>query len=426
MSRDSRLNLFKKAVNKEHGSKTMGLAVNMGPIDIPRLDTGSLMLNVATGGGIPVGRTTMFWGCESSGKSTSVQRAVGLAQKLCANCLRKVSDYSVVQVSEGSIDSKTGEVLEDPEWKAVGTCDCYKKGIFKPSKYKTEKNDDYKARLKRYEENSYEEYKVAIINPEGDFDISWARSVGIDDRLLFVAVTATAEEAVNIYDDLIRTGSVDLVVLDSIAALTPSKEIEADMEDWQQGLQARLVGKLNRKAQSAINDVWRDYGRKVTQVWINQEREKIGIAFGNNKVMPGGNAQKFSPSLVVYMWPSKWEKTTIDGELIKEHQWEIGTRVRINFKVTKNKTAPAHATGSYVLNVAGANRGDVDELKFVMAQAKKYGLFSDVGEGAKKKWILGDEEFDTKKDCYNRVKEPDVYFHLKSEIQKKMLLGTKE
>jgi protein RecA len=426
MSGLNRLKVFKNAVNKEHGHGTIGLAATMRPLDIPRLTTGSLSFDVALGGGIPVGRTTMYWGMESSGKTTNALLVGANNQKLCAHCFRESKDYEVVQTVEEKIDNKTGEVLEDAEWVAKATCDCFNEGLFNPRKHPKEKDSEFKERVKGYKENSYEEFRVALVEPENTFDRAWARKLGLDDRLVYHVVPSTAEEAVDMYDELIRTAGVDLIILDSIAALVPSVEVEATMEDQQVGMQARLVNKFCRKVTAAVNDVSREYGRIVTQIWINQERAKIGVTFGSNKTMSGGIGQKFLPSVRVYMFASKWQKTDLNGELIEEHRSKIGSRVRMNFQVEKNKTAPSQGTGSFVLNVAGKEKGKIDELKFVMALAKKYGIFKEEGEGSKKKWILAKEEFSTKKACHARVLEPDVYVALKKSLQKRMLLGIKE
>lgn len=443
------LRAFKKAVNKKHG-KTIGLAPNMRILDIPRLSTGSLSFDFALGGGAPAGRLIVFWGKKSSGKTTSAIRIAALAQKLCANCLRPVDDLEVV---ESGYDEESGEI----EYEAVATCDCYKKGLFEPVPYpdeysdrekgtlkqvdvgvldektgepvlkkdgkpKTKKSTLFKERLKRYEENSYEEYRVAFFDFERSLDLEWARSVGVDTRLLLVVVPGSGEEGVDIYDDLLRTGTVDLFILDSIAAVTPSIEIESSMEDDQRAAAAKLVNKFVRKAIIALNDSWRDFRKVPTQIWTNQERSSMNTnPYAPNEVMPAGQGQKFGASVIVTMWPSKWDRATHDADLKKEFQIEMGKEVRMNFKVTDNKTATAQATGGYVMRVVGARRGKVDEFKYVLDQAMKYGLFREEEEKKKKKWFVGDEEFDKKSSALARLEEPAVFEALKKVLLKKML-----
>jgi RecA/RadA recombinase len=315
------------------------------------------------------------------------------------------------------------EVVRDgDDWVAKATCDCYAGGLFDAKQYPDEKVDEYKARIKAYKENSYEEFRVYLIDIEHGMDKPWAKKLGIDLRRLGYSRPETAEEAADLYDVLIRTAEVDLIALDSIAAMTPSTEVEESTEKWQQGLGARLMGKFTRKVQSSANSIAREYGRMVTQIWINQEREKIGISFGDNKVMPYGNAQLFAASVIVKCWSSKWEKDAIDSDLVKEFQTETGSRVQMNFKVSKNKTAPAMTTGSYKLCISGDKAGQVDEEKYVLALAEKHGLFVSCGDGAKKTWQVGNETYKTKKEAMERFYEPATYAKV-TEVLLGILLG---
>ena len=410
VARNKALKALKQAVNKKHGIGTMSNASVV--MHIPRLNTGSMSFDRALGGGIPIGRTTIFRGSESSGKTTNAYRVIGLAQNLCANCYRPVDNLKV-----------TWNEIEE-EWEAHGECDCYQGDLFETHQYPDERLDEYKARIKRYETNSYEEFRVALFDLEGAFDRAWAKRLGVDDRRLVYVRPDTAEETGDIYDNLMRTGEVDLFVLDSIAAMTPSVEVVESLEKWQQGLQARLVGKFARKVQSSANAVAKDYKRLITQIWINQEREKIGISFGDNSVMPGGKAQLFGASVIVKMWASKWEKELQESDVIDELKSEIGTRVRMNFKVLKNKTAPAMQTGSYNMIIAGEQAGSVDEQKFFMSMAERFGFFRVEIEGkSKKNWYVGDERYNTKRDAIERINEFDIYKHVRNLIMDKLLGG---
>jgi len=436
------LKAFKKSVNSKHG-KTMGLASNMKPHDIPRLSTGSLSFDMALGGGVPIGRLTMFRGSESSGKTTAALRVGALAQGLCANCLRPATNLEVV---ESGFDEETGEV----EYEAHAFCDCYEKGLFKPQPYPDEYSDREKGtmkqikievvdektgktkekkttafaeRLRRYEENSYEEYRVAFFDYEHTLDLAWARDVGVETRLLVVVQPATAEEGIDIYDELMRTGTIDLFLLDSVAAMTPSIEVEASTEDEQRAAQAKLVNKFVRKATASVIDGGRDYGKCPTQIWINQERASMETGFGPKSIMPAGQGQKFGSSVIVSMWASKWEKEVVDAELKKEFRLEIGKEVRMNFKVVKNKTAAAQAMGGYIMRVVGTRRGHIDELKYVLDQAQKYELYREVKEKNKKTWFVGDEEFTKKGSALARIEEPAVFEAMKKSLLKRMLDG---
>jgi hypothetical protein len=214
-----------------------------------------------------------------------------------------------------------------------------------------------------------------------------------------------------------------MLIVDSLAVMTPSAEVEASTMDWQQGLQARLLNKMNRLAQSALNVVAKERGRVPTQLWINQERVDIQKKFGKKEKLPGGKAQMFSASVIVNMWASKWEKATADADLKKDFQMEVGKEVRMNFHVEKNKTAPARVTGNYVLRLAGREAGKIVEGPYVLAQAQKYGL---VRKESTSKWMLGDEEFKSKSALLARMEDPRVFRALKRGILERMLKAQAE
>jgi len=354
----------------------------------------------------------MFRGAESSGKSTTSQRISGIAQGLCANCLRPVELLGVDEV----VNEKTGEV----EYKAQAECDCVAAGLFVPRKGPKEPEAEWRHREATYKKNSYEEFKVALVDMEASYDRAWGAVLGIDNDRLVHVIPDTAEEAIDMYCALLLSGSIDLILMDSIAAMTPSKEIEASAEDWQQGLQARLVNKFVRKAQSASNQVGAEWGRVPTQLWIQQEREKIGISFGDPTVVPGGKGQLFACSVILQMWASKWQKGVVDGDFKKAFQIELGKEVRMNFRAMKNKTFPARGQGGYIMGIAGSHRGEVLEFPYILAQAEKYGAVRK--EGATK-WWLGDETFTSKASMLARMEEPEVKGALKKALLEKMLGG---
>lgn len=164
---------------------------------------------------------------------------------------------------------------------------------------------------------------AAFIDAEHALDPTYAKKIGVDIDNLLVSQPDTGEQALEITETLVRSGAVDVVVIDSVAALVPRAEIEGDMGDPQMGLQARLMSQALRKLAGAI-------GKSQTAcIFINQLREKIGVMFGNPEVTPGGRALKF------------WSSVRIDIRkirTIKEGTENIGSRVRA--KVVKNKLAP--------------------------------------------------------------------------------------
>ena len=164
---------------------------------------------------------------------------------------------------------------------------------------------------------------VAFVDAEHALDPSYARNLGVDTENLIVSQPDTGEQALEITESLIRSGALDVIVVDSVAALVPKAEIDGDMGDSHMGLQARLMSQALRKLAGAINKT------KTVLIFINQLREKIGVMFGNPETTTGGRALKFYASVRLDI--RKIENIKQDGEV-------KGNRVRV--KVIKNKVAP--------------------------------------------------------------------------------------
>ena len=164
---------------------------------------------------------------------------------------------------------------------------------------------------------------AAIIDAEHAFDRFYAEKLGVDTDSLLIAQPDSGEQALAIADELIRSAAVDLVVIDSVAALTPKAEIDGEMGDNKVGLQARLMSQALRKLTATISKT------QTTCIFINQLREKIGVSYGNPEVTTGGNALKFYASVRLDIRRVSQIK---DGDEI------IGNQVRV--KVVKNKVAP--------------------------------------------------------------------------------------
>jgi len=163
----------------------------------------------------------------------------------------------------------------------------------------------------------------AFVDAEHALDVAYARRLGVDLGNLLVSQPDCGEQALEIADQLVRTGAVDLIVVDSVAALTPRAEIEGDMGDAHMGLQARLMSQALRKLTAVTSK------QNCTVIFINQLRQKIGVVFGNPETTTGGNALKFYASVRLDI-----RRT---GQL-KEGDQAVGSRARV--KVVKNKVAP--------------------------------------------------------------------------------------
>lgn len=164
---------------------------------------------------------------------------------------------------------------------------------------------------------------AAFIDAEHALDPVYARAIGVDVDELLISQPDTGEQALEIADMLIRSGALDVVVIDSVAALVPRAELEGDMGDTHVGLQARLMSQALRKLAGSINR------SQTTAIFINQLREKVGVMFGSPEVTPGGRALKFYASVRI-------DVRRI--EAIKQGTENVGNRVRA--KVVKNKVAP--------------------------------------------------------------------------------------
>jgi recombination protein RecA len=163
----------------------------------------------------------------------------------------------------------------------------------------------------------------AVIDAEHAFDKFYAEALGVDTENLLISQPDHGEQALEIADNLIRSGAIDLIVIDSVAALTPRSEIEGEMGDSSVGVQARLMSKALRKLTSTISKT------KCCCIFINQLREKIGVMFGNPETTTGGNALKFYASVRIDIRRTQQIK---DGETV------IGNRTKV--KIVKNKVAP--------------------------------------------------------------------------------------
>lgn len=206
---------------------------------------------------------------------------------------------------------------------------------------------------------------AAIIDAEHSLDPSYAALCGVQVDSLLMSQPDTAEQGLEIVEYLVRSGAVDVVVVDSVAALVPRAELEGDMGDPQMGLQARLMSQALRKLTAAIGH------SRTAVIFVNQLREKVGVFFGNPEVTPGGRALKFYSSVRIDLRRV---------ESIKHGTEVIGTRVRA--KVVKNKVAPPFRQAEFeILFTRGISKAsDLLDLGVTMGPVRKSGAFYSIGD----------------------------------------------
>jgi len=277
-----------KAINKVYGKNTILPASQALALTIDRLPTGFFSLNLVSGGGYPRSRITMLKGGFSTGKTAACLKATSIAQRTCRYCNVQYEEIL-----------PWGEVIEKD-------CSCGKR----------------------------DPYRCIWIDVEHVFDIEWAKKFNVDPNELMIVQTEVMEQAIDIADLAIRSKECDLLVVDSIAAMTPGIEIEKSSQDQQMGIAARLMSKATRKWTSGLNSYGLLGETKCTILLVNQTRMKIGPYAGI--ASPHGTALDFYESLEV-----RFKRASV----IEEPSTKRPIGIEVEAVIKKNKTAPPSIPG---------------------------------------------------------------------------------
>jgi len=244
---------------------------------------------------------------------------------------------------------------------------------------------------------------AAFIDAEHALDPEYARNLGVNVDELLISQPDTGEQALEICEELVRSSAVDIVVVDSVAALVPKAEIDGTMEDQQMGLQARLMSKALRKLTGVIGKT------NTTVIFINQLRQKIGVMYGNPETTTGGNALKYYSSV-------RMDIRRIEG--LKGDEGDFGNRVRV--KIVKNKVAPPFKIVEFDI-IFGKG---ICKLGTIIDTAVNYNIINKAGA-----WFsYNDEKLGQGRE---RVKEflnsnPDVLAEIEGKVRAKLAGDTKE
>lgn len=387
-----------KKINEAYGNGTIARSSRARALSVPRLETGIFALDYATGGGFALGRINGIFGLKSSGKTVVALKAIASSQRYCREHLIKMKQT-------GKKLYRCQECGYLGEEKGIQCPDCEEAGF---SSLLLDFGD---RALECPECKRYNPMISIYCDAEGTWENYWAAKMGVNCHYVYVIRTDYAEQAIDISDTVLREGQCDLLVIDTLAHLIPSIEIEESSSKWQVGVQARLINKMLRKIVSAQNAPGLDDDTRPTAILLNQVRMKVGVLWGNPETRPGGMGQEFATSIDIRMWPGKYEKDA-DGNTLN---------VVTNFRCVKNKVAPAQMDGNFRLwlrDYKNHKAGHTEDKAVVLGQALKHGWLGNSKEG----WAHGGKEFKRKKDVLQfLLRDRDLYEELRTALFSDML-----
>ena len=361
----SSIDVVMAACRKKYGEGIVMLASDAPAAEVRRLSSGILGVDAAIGGGWPRGRTNMIFGKESSGKSSLALKAAGMAHRTCRLC----GEVAFPRLKPFLVDKETGEqeALSEKQHKKL-----VEKLPEGKSVIEFEDPDDLECRC-----GSFVPWNVVWLDVERSYMKSWASNMGVRNELVHLVWPEFAEAAMDIIDALLRTGELDLLVVDSIAQMTPKKEIEASFSDELVAVMARKMNRLLRKigsAQCAQGGLQNE--NAPTVLMINQLRDSVS-AYGPREVRPGGRGQYFASSVELKLRQGQWRKHVRDGV---SHSPAMETI----FVANKNRCSAPKREGVYTMwlepwkdGKVDRHPGDVEETESVLDVLRQFKALPD-------------------------------------------------
>jgi recombination protein RecA len=333
-----------KKINKASGGVMVRSAAEKAAKKVHKISTGIFDLDFALGGGYQVGMMHTVYGPQSGGKTSVLLRTIANAQKMCGNCWTEAPDEK---------------------------CEC----------------------------KDYREVIAGYLDVEGTLDLEWAQRLGVDVDRMIISTPEYAEETLDIMDSLLRSGKFDIIVVDSLAFMSPKKEVEESNEKDMMGTQARALAKGIRKLVSSLNAMeLKPEARRPTIFMTNQIRTQLGVMFGNPESVSGGKAPRYAAATEVRLAAGKYHfpgDKDENGEKSAEGEGvDLGRPdyVDFHFKVEKNKTSVPKIEGDYRMILAPVENkklGDIWNESSMVSFAQKTGLLT--GGGAS--WKYDDKTY---------------------------------
>lgn len=307
---------------KKYGQRVLVGADEMSVKIVPRVSTGLYGLDAKTNGGFPLGRVMMLYGEARSAKTTTYLRGLGNAQKLCANCFKEGTfKDGVIELP----DLMEGGKRKKIETQVIVDCPC----------------------------GNPKDFLTLWIDAEGVWLTDWAERMGVLPEKVMLMRPSYGEQAFDIAVAMMNRGIVDLVVIDSLAAMSPAAEVKTSMEQSHQGVSARMNNKFLRKLVAGMNNCFQKNDKAPTLWLVNQYREKIGVMFGSPNVVTGGKGQRFATTLEIECRPGKIDVDSETGEVYS---------AEFKYNIKKNKVGTDGQKGVFKMCTVETDVFDVGDL----------------------------------------------------------------